>query len=196
MEREHTKKELDFEYNDREFVKIFRKFTKWEWYTDVNTKVLFLHCILRANWKGGSWRGCKYKRGEFITSLRSLSRETGLSFQQIRTAFKHLESTGEVTYRTTNKYRVVTINMYDEYQKVNKQKCKQATSNQQTTNKQLTNNQQQYKNIKNIKNNKENKEGASPSFIYDGVSPFPKYVPEYPETMTEEELKEQGWELP
>ena len=55
-----------WEYTDTEYIKLFRKMLNWEWYTDVNTKVLFLHCLLKANWKDGSWHGHKYKRGQFI----------------------------------------------------------------------------------------------------------------------------------
>ena len=87
----------EYDYNDREYIKLFRKMTKWEWYTDSKTFKLFLHCLIRANWKDGSWRGIKYKRGQFITSLRTLSKETGLSIQNVRTAIKHLELTGELT---------------------------------------------------------------------------------------------------
>ena len=33
------------------FIKIYRQLLEWEWYTDTNTKVLFLHCLLKANFK-------------------------------------------------------------------------------------------------------------------------------------------------
>ena len=85
-----------WEFNDNEFVKIFRKMINWEWYTDVNTKTLFLHCLLKANWKPGSWKGQKYERGQFITSLPSLAKETGLSVQEVRTAISHLKETYEI----------------------------------------------------------------------------------------------------
>lgn len=38
-------------YVNNNFVKLSRKMLNWEWYTDVNTKTLFIHCLLRANWK-------------------------------------------------------------------------------------------------------------------------------------------------
>ena len=31
-----------------DYVKISRKILDWEWYTDINTKVLFLHILLKA----------------------------------------------------------------------------------------------------------------------------------------------------
>ena len=128
-----------WEYTDTEYIKLFRKMLNWEWYTDVNTKVLFLHCLLKANWKDGSWHGHKYKRGQFITSLKSLAKETGLTIQQVRTALDHLKSTGELTSTEYPKFRIITVVSYDSFQSINKQINNKVTSkstgNQQATNK-------------------------------------------------------------
>ena len=127
---------MNWEYSDNEFVKMYRKLLKWEWYTDVNTKVLFLHCLLKANWKDGSWHGYKYKRGQFITSLNALSRETGLTVKQVRTALNHLIRTGEVASKNYPKFRVITVISYDEYQQTGKQTGKQGAGKGQATGKQ------------------------------------------------------------
>lgn len=129
---------MSWTYSDNEFIKVYRKMLDWEWYTDVNTKALFLHCLLKANWKDGSWQGQKYKRGQFITSLPSLSKETGLSIQEVRTALEHLKSTGELTDTVYSKFRVITVNFYDEYQNINRQSNRQPTGNQQDANRQPT----------------------------------------------------------
>lgn len=134
------------------FIQLHRKFMNWEWYDDIPTKVLYLHCILRANFKEGKWHGIETKRGQFITSIKSLSNETGLSEQQTRTALKKLKSTHEITCQSTSRNTVITINNYDEYQSSNMQNNKQITCNQQTSNKQITCNQQQIKNDNNENN--------------------------------------------
>ena len=139
---------------DGNFVKIDRKILSWGWYTDPNTCHLFLHCILRANWKPGEWKGIHYERGQFITSLASLSRDTGLSIQQIRTAIKHLELTGEITRTKTPKFTVITVKKYDMYQSDNRDSNKQLTGNQQGANKVPTTVQEG----KNNKEGEENKE--------------------------------------
>lgn len=77
-------------------------------------------------------------RGSFVTSLDSLAKELGLSVQEIRTALKHLISTGELTSKSTNKYRIITVVNYEMYQQVNKQPNSPLTGNQQATNNQLT----------------------------------------------------------
>ncbi len=79
------------------WIKIHNKFLNWEGYTDVNTKAVFIHCILKANWEDGLFRGIEASRGSFVTSRKQLSKELGLSEQEIRTAIKHLISTNEIT---------------------------------------------------------------------------------------------------
>lgn len=107
------------------FVVEYRKIMQWEWYTDVNTAHLFRHCILRANYTDTVWRGIEVKRGSFITSLQTLSTETGLTVKQVRTALEKLEKTGEVANCSTSKYRIITVKNYDLYQLEGKQKGKQ-----------------------------------------------------------------------
>lgn len=139
---------MSWKYKDTEFVKIFRKIIEWEWYTDTNTKSLFLHCLLKANWKPGSWHGYKYERGQFITTLPTLSKETGMSVQEVRTALKHLKSTGELTDWHNSKIRIITVNSYDEFQSANRQPNRLATGKQQAANSQPTADIRIYKNSK------------------------------------------------
>lgn len=59
-----------------------------------------MHCLLKANWKETTWHGIQLKPGQFITSLSSLSKETGLTVKQVRTALDHLMKTGEILSET------------------------------------------------------------------------------------------------
>ena len=120
------------------WVKLFSKFINWEWYKDKNTKCVFIHCLISANWKDGKFEGIVIPRGSFVTSLKSLSEDLGMTVQEVRTSLKHLISTNELTSKSTNKYRIITIVNYELYQQVNKQPNTQLTSNQQATNNQLT----------------------------------------------------------
>lgn len=134
------------------FVKISRGILDWEWYSDTYTARLFFHCILKANWKDGSWKGQPYKRGQFITSLSSLASELGCSVRNVRTALNHLISTGELTSETTNKYRIITVCNYDKYQASDKQVGRQLTNSRQASDKQPTTDEE-YKEIKNKRSN-------------------------------------------
>lgn len=98
------------------FIKLHRKLEDWEWYTAENHVHVFLHLIMKANYKAGRWRGIEYKRGDVLTSLGKIAAETGLSVRNVRTILKHLEMTGEVTRQVTRQMTHLTISGYDTYQ--------------------------------------------------------------------------------
>ncbi len=98
------------------WIKLHRALIDWEWYTDHNTCRLFIHCLLRANHSDTKWRGQELKRGQFLTSLESLSSETGLSISQIRTGFKKLKSTNEIASLSQARSRIITVVHYNSYQ--------------------------------------------------------------------------------
>ena len=127
------------------FITLHRKLIEWEWYTDTNTKVLFLHLLLTVNWEDKKWRGIEIKRGSIITSISHLSKQTNLSYQNVRTALNNLTLTNEVNRQSTNKYTLLTVVNYEKYQ----DKKIKLTNKQQSTNKQLTTTKQ-YNNIKSI----------------------------------------------
>ena len=112
------------------FILLYRQITDWEWYQNPNTFRVFLHCLLMANFTDGRFEGKEVKRGQFITTLPMLAKQTSLSIQNVRTALDHLVSTGELTDNATRHYRIITVVKYDEYQLGNRQ----PTDNQQTTN--------------------------------------------------------------
>lgn len=67
-------------------IKLHRALTEWGWYKDLPTCKLWLHVLLRANYKDCEWQGIEIPRGAFATSYAALSAESGLSVQQVRTA--------------------------------------------------------------------------------------------------------------
>lgn len=109
---------------ERGFIKIYRSLIDWEWWGDHNTLVLFLYCVLMANWKDNTWRGHKIKRGQLVTSLSSLAKNTGLTVKQVRVALSHLIETNNVASKTCAKFRIITVKNYDSYQAEGKQEGK------------------------------------------------------------------------
>lgn len=137
------------------WIKLHRKILDWEWFTSPSTLQLFIYLLLRANKEDKKWRGILIKRGQLVTSVATISEETKLSTQQVRTSLNRLKSTNEITSKTTNRFTLVTVCKYESYQlyeEIEQQAKQQAL--QQTNNKQITNKQQQLKNNKNIRNNK------------------------------------------
>jgi len=97
-------------------IKIDRKILNWEWYSDYKMVHLFLHLLIKANYKENKWQGRTIKRGQLITGINKLSGNTGLSVSQTRTCLNKLQTTGEITIEVTNKYSIITICKYDTYQ--------------------------------------------------------------------------------
>ena len=118
------------------YIKLHRQIVEWEWYKSIPVKVLFLHCLLRANHADKKWQGKTITKGSFVTSYENLSVETGLSVQQVRTAITKLKLTSEITHKSTSQYSIITINSWEEYQEDNTQNNKQITKEKQTNSKQ------------------------------------------------------------
>jgi hypothetical protein len=164
------------------YIKLHRKITDWEWYSDINAKVVFFHCLILANFKDSKWRGYSIKRGQFITSYPSLSKDLSLSIQQVRTAIEKLKKTNEIATRATGKNLLVTLVKFDTYQ--SNEDTEQhdnntiATGLQQDTNSIATGLQQQRKNDKNIEEEKEEKEEGekeTPPHENDILKTFPMW---------------------
>lgn len=121
------------------FVKIHRKITDWEWYTDANTYRLFTHLLYKANYKTNRWMGIDILPGQLVMGRKELARQLKLSEQEIRTSISKLKSTSEITIKSTNKYSIVTICKWEDYQVSAKddqptdQPTDQQSSNQQST---------------------------------------------------------------
>ena len=118
------------------WIKVHRKIEQWEWYTDANTFRLFFHLVLKANHADKKWRGIIIKRGQIVTSSEHLANQLKLSRQQIRTSLNKLKSTNEITTKSTNKYIIVTIGKYDDYQSEDEKITNEITIN--STNNQPT----------------------------------------------------------
>jgi hypothetical protein len=120
--------------NSQGWIMLYRQFLEWEWYNDTNTKVLFIHLILKANHKDNRYKGRLIKRGTLLTGRSMLSKEVGLSEQQVRTSLSKLKSTNEITIESTKQGTVIMIVNYDKYQSAtNEVTTEQPTSNQRVT---------------------------------------------------------------
>lgn len=132
------------------YIKLHRKLVDWEWYTDVNVKVVFLHLLLTANFKKNVYQGIEVLPGQTIVGTNALAVNTGLSRQQVRTALNKLVLTNEITIKSTNKFSLVTIENWSSYQFENETSTNTSTSKS-------TSNQPHLKNDKKYKEDISNK---------------------------------------
>jgi hypothetical protein len=113
----------------------------WEWADDPGTVSLWVHLLLRANYEKGKWRGIVIKRGQLVTSVESLSLQTGLTKKQIRTRLDRLVESGCLGRQTANNYTLLTICKYGDYQNIPNNEGKQtANKGQSKGNQRATNN--------------------------------------------------------
>lgn len=122
------------------YIKLFRKLVDWEWYGDPVVKSVFIDLLINANYKVKQWQGQTVNPGELVTSVSSIAERNGLSVQQVRTALKKLEKTGEINKRSTNKNTLIIVLNYRRYQELSD--CEAEDCNKQTTNNQQSNNNQ------------------------------------------------------
>ena len=124
---------------DRGWVKLYRQITEWEWFTDPPTAHLFVYLLAAANREPTKYKGVEIPAGGLTTSRDALSKATGLSVKQVRTALDHLKRTGEVAIKTTNKYTLVIVNNWDNYQGDGQQRANKGPTKgqQRATNKKV-----------------------------------------------------------
>jgi len=158
------------------YIKIHRKILRWGWYANENVARLFFHLILSANFEEKTWEGETLKKGEFVTSIKNLSTNTGLSAKQIRLALQKLTSTGEIVVKTTNRYTKITVCKYLQYQAPDAEELKQMAFEWQTEGNQRANGGQTddkqratTQERKEGKNDKNDKKDSKPP-----ISPFVK----------------------
>lgn len=146
------------------WIKLYRSILDWEWYDDMNTRMLFIHCLLKANCRDTKYHGEVIKRGTFLTSVEILSLETGLTKSQIRTSLNKLKMTNDIANDSSGKGSIISITNYDEYQsndKPNDNEIASGVTNQsQTDDKPIATN----------KNNKNEKKLLKEAEKPDGVS--------------------------
>jgi hypothetical protein len=134
------------------YIFVHRKIIEWEWYTDADVMRVFLHLLVKANYENKFWHGIEVKRGQLITGRKRICEELGISEQSVRTALKKLKLTDEIKITLTNKFSLITVNRYKDYQStgprltnnqpaeyVTNKKCYIKSTNKLTNNKDLEN---------------------------------------------------------
>lgn len=164
------------------YIKIHRKFRDWEWYSEPVVKDVFLHLLITASWEDSRYKGHEIKAGQTIITVSGLASELGVSTRQVRTAVEKLESTGEITRKTTNRFTVVTVENWSLYQADYDDDDKQMTNKRQTDDKQMTNGWQTddkrtlYKEYKKTRIQENNNSACARVSHGDGVS-IKKFIP-------------------
>lgn len=168
------------------YIKLDRKLLNWGWFKNGDMLKLWVYLLLTAQHQDTLVNGIFLNRGQVLFGRKQASKDTGISEQSVRTCITRLKSTNEITTISTNKYTIITILKYDEYQNNNKKTTTKTTNkltnNQPTTNQQLTT----YNNVNNDNNVKKYKRDIEESIqklvsmgMYEEVDKLKKYVDRY-----------------
>ncbi len=107
-------------FEDETWIKLYRKFIKNPIFKDSPSVHLWVYLLLKANHKPNRFlfnkKEITVKRGQLISGRKQISKETGISEWKVRERLKALEGLGMTASKTTNKFRVITICNYNEYQ--------------------------------------------------------------------------------
>lgn len=109
----------------KNWIKLYRKITDWEYYGDNEAVKLFLHILLCAD----------YKTGCYCTTLRQLSAETGVSFKRVRTLLSNFVKTKEIQLQSKTGKKgqtIVIVNNFEKYQSKRTQKEAQKRAQSET----------------------------------------------------------------
>lgn len=101
------------------WIKLHRKFLRWEWYEVPEMVQLFVWLLLNAAHEDTPWQGRTIYRGQVLTGRRKLAEALHTSEKKVRTCLERLKSTGEITtdgLRGANGFTLITICNYERYQ--------------------------------------------------------------------------------
>lgn len=157
------------------WIKLHRTLADWQWYNDIPATRLLIHLLIHVNYEQKKWMGIEINPGSMILSWETLSKSSGLSVRQCRTAMKKLENSGEVTRSVTAKFQLVTLVKWEELQDNDSQATAYMTEESQKNDSQATTTKEdkEYKERKEDNNTKplndflkENRKPAQKTFMF------------------------------
>lgn len=80
---------------------------------------IFIYFLISANKEDRKWNGIDIKRGQLVTSSKTITEKTGLTSQQIRTCLEKLIISKEITKESNRHYTIITVCKYEDYQASN-----------------------------------------------------------------------------
>jgi hypothetical protein len=98
------------------YIKLDRNILQWRWFKNSKVLHVFLWMLIKANIKEGHFEKDVVPRGSLVTSNAHIAEACGLTIDNVRTALANLEETGEITRKIRNRYQLITLVKYDNYQ--------------------------------------------------------------------------------
>ena len=120
------------------FIKLYRKLQENQFYKNSEAVHLWIHLLFSASYEDNVfyYKNTKInvKRGQLITGRKKLAYETGIKESNIYRLLKMYENEHQIEQQTTNKYSIITILSFDDYNVIEQQKDSKRTTNEQQMN--------------------------------------------------------------
>lgn len=108
--------------NNTGFIVIHRQLLEWKYYYSETAVRLWLHILLKANWKDGYFLGVLIPRGSLATSIRNLAKETGLSESTVKRWLKRFEDDRQIERKVNREvnqpFTIIKVANYATFQDI------------------------------------------------------------------------------
>lgn len=120
------------------YIKVYRSLRNKGYYRDSEYVHLWVHLLMKAQFCNSEYmlNGSihRLQAGQFITGRRILSMETGINESKIERILKVFENEHQIEQQATNKFRIISITNWAEYQNTEQQMNNKWTTNEQQVN--------------------------------------------------------------
>jgi DNA-binding transcriptional regulator YhcF (GntR family) len=134
------------------YIKLYRSLTEKGYYRDSEYVHLWVHLLMKAGYRDKEYlfnKGIQVlKPGQFITGRNALAKETGIASSKVQRILKCFENEHQIEQQATNKFRIISICNWGEYQD-SEQQIKQQVNSKRTASEQQVNTNNKDKKEKN-----------------------------------------------
>ena len=144
-----------------QWVKLHRKSIDSQVFSDAALWQMFCWCLMKANWKDGWFNAVPIPAGSFATGRHAASEFLGMNAATWYKRMKKLESCGVISLKSNNRFTVVTVEKWADYQESQEFGNNKVTTKSQQGNNGVTTGEQLGNTIEEGKESKEGKEDTA-----------------------------------
>jgi hypothetical protein len=142
-----------------DWLKLHRKAIDSQVFSDPELWHVFCWCLMKANWRDGWFMGQQISPGSFATGRESAANELRITSSKWYRLIKKLETLQIISVKSNNRFSVITVEKWGQYQSKQEVANNQRTTDEQQMNNQRTTDEQPPNTIEEGKERKERKEG-------------------------------------
>lgn len=139
------------------WIKLHRKLLDSEVFKNEKLLKVWVWCLLKATREDRGLlvgvQAVKLAKGSFVFGREKAASELKMSIQTVRTCLANLQILGNLTIEATNKFSIITLTKWDEYQSRPEEVTNRSTSKQPAS-QPTSHHKQEAKEVKNIRSSK------------------------------------------